>query len=418
MADHAPLTIVPLTIDDREAMLALDQSAFAFDTRGMDPETDTAMVEWDRSFSAERGGERAGIYTVFSFDMAVPGVDGGLLDLPTAGLSWVAVHPDHRRHGVLRAMIAHHLETVHERGTEPVSILYASEPPIYGRYGYGIATSSVQYLLPAHAPLRAPDDPTVRTRFLPYEHELHHDLVVSLGNLSRRRRAGHTVRPVSHWDRTLRDAPDRRPGGAEALRIVVAERDGATTGFALLRRKASWGDRRPEGTINVLTLRADDTGTEAALWRRVLDFDLMAEVVTNPLPADHPLSVWASDVPGAAVRADYALWVRLVDVPAALTARRYRGSLDVVIGLTDSGCPWNAGTWRLEADGDSVSCEASTRQADLELDVRELGSAYLGGVTLASLGDAGLVREHTPGSLASCSAAWRTDLLPASPAMF
>lgn len=412
--------IEALHADDREALLAHDQSAFAFDTRGLDAEIDTAMIEWDRAFSAMRGDERAGIYVVFSFGLSVPGARGEPnRELPTAGLSWVAVHPDHRRRGVLRALMAHHLHSVHERGAEPVSILYASEPGIYGRFGYGVATSSHRHTIPARSRLRAPVDARVRTRFVAFEAEAHHELVVSLATRTALKRPGQTVRPASHWQRALADTPDRRPGGAEPLRLVLAERDGEPTGYALLRRTASWGDRAPTGTVRVLDVQALDPESEAALWRRTLDFDLMADVTTPPLPADHPLTMWSADVAKTDAARAYSLWVRIVDVPAALIARGYAGPLDVVLEVTDADLPWNTGRWHLSsADGSAATCVPTTRQADLELNVRELGSAYLGGVTLASLGVAGLVHERTPGTLADCSAAWRTDLLPASPAMF
>jgi predicted acetyltransferase len=413
------VTVVALDASDRDALLTLDQSAFAFDTRSIDAVADTAMIEWDRAYAAVRDDERAGLYAVFSFGLEVPGArNGPTREIPAAGLSWVAVHPDHRRRGVLTILIGHHLETVRGAGREPVSLLFASEAAIYGRFGYGVATRSQRMTLPAHASLRGPEDDSVTTRFLAFDQAVHQSLLFSLAKDASGRRAGQTRRPVSHWERVLRDAPASRPSGGEPLRLVLAERDGGPTGFLLLRRFASWGDRGPEGTVRVVDVHAADVASEAALWRRAVEFDLMVETITPPLPFDHPLVSWTDDTTRTDTSRSYSLWVRIVDVPGALTARGYADNVDVVFDVSDDRVRGNAGRWRLVVQGDRVSCEKSGEPADLALDVRELGSAYLGGVTLAALGDAGLVQELTTGALVAASRAFSSELLPVTPPMF
>ena len=109
------ITIQSLTSSDRDAVLDLDQAAFGFDRRDLDPERATAWIEWDRAFGARRGDASAGIYAVFSFGLSVPARPPEQTTVvPMAGLSWVAVHPDHRRRGLLNAMMRHHLDTVHD----------------------------------------------------------------------------------------------------------------------------------------------------------------------------------------------------------------------------------------------------------------------------------------------------------------
>ncbi len=143
----------------------------------------------------------------------------------------------------------------------------------------------------------------------------------------------------------------------------------------------------------------------------------MTEVMTPGLPLDDPLLVWAEEANPASTPG-HSLWTRVVDVDAALTARGYAADLDVVLEVSDLLCPWNAGRWRLVAGADGSTCERTTAAADLTLDIRELGSAYLGGTTLVALGAAGLVDEHTPGALTATSAAFRSPVLPATPYMF
>jgi predicted acetyltransferase len=414
------ITIQSLTSSDRDALLELDQSAFGFDGRDLDPESDTAWIEWERAFGARRGDTLGGIYVVFSFGLSVPARPPEVASvIPMAALSWVAVHPDHRRQGLLAAMIRHHLHDVHDSGRgEAISGLFASESRIYGRFGYGLSTESRRLTLPAKTDLRPPRDAgNVTTRFEAARPDVHDSVVKQVYDAECLRRPGHTVRPPTHWKRHLEDPVSRRPGGAEALKIVIAERDGAPTGYAVVRRSPSWGEHAPEGKVQVGDLQAVDPQSEYALWRRVLDFDLMAEVATPGLPLDHPLTAWAGEV-GASARPGNAFWTRIVDVGAALAARGYAADLDVVYDVSDGLCPWNAGRWRLAADVHGSTCERTTAEADLALDVRELGSAYLGGTTLAALGTAGLVDELTPGALTACSAAWRSPVLPATPYMF
>lgn len=414
------ITVKSLTSADRDALLALDQAAFGFDARDLDPDADTAWIEWDRAYGAYRGDQLAAIYVVFSFEQSVPSAPPEPATLvPMAGLSWVAVHPDHRRRGLLSAMIRHHFTTVHEGGRgETMSGLFASEAAIYGRFGYGQSTTSVRYTLPAKTPLRLPRDlGDVSTRLEAADPAKHDAIVKQVYDVECRQRPGLTMRPPAMWGPHLQDPVSRRPAGAEGLKIIIAERDGRPTGYAAIRRTASWGERGPEGKVNVRALHAVDLETSFALWRRVLDFDLMAEVTTPVLVEDHPLSIWAGES-GASTAPAHAFWTRIIDVPGALTGRGYASPVDVVLDITDAICPWNAGRWRLSADADGATCEPTTAPPDLTLDIRELGSGYLGGVTLSVLGAAGLVEEHTGGALLACSTAWRSPLLPATPYMF
>jgi predicted acetyltransferase len=106
------------------------------------------------------------------------------------------------------------------------------------------------------------------------------------------------------------------------------------------------------------------------------------------------------------------LWVRLVDVQRALAARTYESEVDVILGIDDEFCPWNAGAWRLLGGPAGATCERTDQEPDLVVDVRELGAVYLGRPSLARLGAAGLVDLRTPGALATTSRAFATERLP------
>jgi predicted acetyltransferase len=177
------------------------------------------------------------------------------------------------------------------------------------------------------------------------------------------------------------------------------ERAGDAVGYGLFRRKFAWGASGPAGTTRVIDVVADEPSVLYAAWSRLLDFDLTTEVITPNLAVDDPLLSMLVDVRAAAARTQDNLWVRLVDVQAALAGRRYQTDLDVVLEVTDPVLPHNAGRWLLRSHGDDVIVERTDRTADLALDVQELGAVYLGGTSLAELAAAGLVVEHTPGAV-------------------
>ena len=335
-----------------------------------------------------------------------------------AGLSSVAVHPDHRRRGVLSAMMRHHLHGLHESGGEAISGLFASETVIYQRFGYGDATGALSLTLPRGAALRPlPGTADVRTQFsaIDADDELA-ELVHSLHHRSPDR-PGRVSRPEGATRDLLRDRPWRHRGG-EPYRVIVARRDGEATGYALLRRTPRWEDGRPDGTVNVVEVVGGDAPTLHALWTRILDFDLMGSVQTHPLGLDDPLVQWLVDIRSAAARREDGLWLRLVDVDRALVARSYAAEVDVVVEVEDTVCPWNSRHWRLSATTEGSTCTATTDPADVTVRIQDLGAAYLGGRSLAALERAGLVVEHRRGTVAALSAALRAAVEPAVPPMF
>ena len=402
------LTIVPLPADRRDELLEIDQWAFAFDDDGLDPEPAMLGFEWDRTAGAELDGRLVGVSSVYTLRMPVPGGQ-----VPTAGLTWVGVHPQFRRRGVLSAMMADHLTGVHA-AREPVSALFAAEPAIYGRFGYGMATRGVRLTLPRRAAmLPVPGTDRLTVTLEKADADRHCDLVAAVFDRARAGRPGMVSRDSAGLQRRMLADPPRWREGAEPLKLLTV-RDEAddVRGYALFRRKEQWTDTGPRGTVRVREAVALDAAASAVLWSRLADLDLMTTVATDTRPWDDPLVHQLVDVRAADARMGDGLWVRLVDVAAALTARRYSRELDVVIELTDDRCPWNSGRWRLSGGPDGARCERTPDGADLAADVRALGAAYLGGETLSALAGAGLVRQCTPGSLEQASSAFAWHVAP------
>jgi predicted acetyltransferase len=167
-----------------------------------------------------------------------------------------------------------------------------------------------------------------------------------------------------------------------------------------------------KGTVRLKDLEAEDPAAAATLWRYLFEIDLTSTLKVRTRPVDDPFQHLVSDVRRCGIRLRDSLHVRLVEVGAALEERTYAAPVDVVLEVEDAFCPWNAGRWRLTGDAKGASCVRTEDPAELALSVRELGAAYLGGVTLASLAGSGRVRELRPGALTEASTAFGSELAP------
>jgi predicted acetyltransferase len=369
-------------------------------------ESERQRFEPDRSIAAFAGTEVVGHTCAYSFTMTVP---GGVLGV--AGVSMVGVLPTFRRRGVLTALMRHQLHELYETQAEPVAVLGASEPAIYPRFGYGLAADAVHVEIPrerrALRPVPAIDDVTIS--YADPEKSLDtcgalHDAVVPT-------RPG-MIRQTEPWRRgEIFDPPGNR-NGASPLRCVLAERAGLPTGFAYFRTRSSWDPRGPNGTTVVQRVHSGDKASYAALWRFLLDQDLMSVTSHRRLAADDPLLSLLVDIRQAQVGVRDGMWARVVDVGRALASRTFAVPVDLVVDVRDDFCPWNAGRWHLLGDANGASCERTSRAADVVVDAVDLGAHYLGRQSLAALGSAGLVEERTRGALAGMSQAFRHDPVP------
>ncbi len=188
-------------------------------------------------------------------------------------------------------------------------------------------------------------------------------------------------------------------------------RDGVDVGVAAFRRTQKWEQHRPNGTLEVMALTGGPAA-RLALLRRLVDFDLIGTVKLPDHGIDDVVWQWlgprsASDV----ITADN-LWIRIVDLPAALPLRSYDGECDVVVELLDDYAPWQAGRWRIVVAGGEGRAERTDAAADLELPVAALGAAYLGAANLLVRQAAGLLPELRPGAAGELWRAFRRDLPP------
>jgi predicted acetyltransferase len=391
----------------------VDQLAFGYDATEEEDALDREILEQDRLIAARVGTEIVGIAAAFSLDMTVPGGP-----VPVAGVTWVAVLPTHRRRGVLTAMMRHQLHELHNSPGEAVAALSASEPIIYGRFGYGQASQDLRLTMhrgpnALRPPVRPQESFTLRlcepTEVLP--------ALKPVYEVERAQRPGMLARD-DRWWRVTTFFPERRRGGASSLRTVILSDDAHLRAYAHFAIKDDWVDGRAAGVVRVREVFATDPAAYAGIWRFLLDIDLTVTVEVRSRPIDDPLLHLLADPRGSRPTMSDALYVRLVDVDRALAQRTYDSAVDVVLDVSDDFCPWNVGRWRLSGDPSGATCTRTSDPADVALTATELGAAYLGGTSLATLARAGRVQEETRGGVAVIDRAFRNEPLPWCPIQF
>ncbi|GAA2776074.1 GNAT family N-acetyltransferase [Saccharopolyspora taberi] len=400
MADLITRTLTGTGTDDYFAVL---RAAFLTDES---LEQFQEILDPDRSHGVFDGSELIGVCSRLAPEMTLPGGTRS----PVAAVTAVGVKPGHRRRGVLTSLMRAQLHGLHDDRGAPIAALFASEGAIYGRFGYGVASYEVKLAVPGGAPfLSTVDTGTQPVREVPRADALE----IIRGLYPAATSTGWLTRDDGTWE--FRVADDRNASGGQG-KLHYAVHPG---GFALYRPERGWTERGPDFKLHVEELVATTPQSYAALWRYLLDVDLVGEVHQNKAAVDEPITHLLANPRAAIRRVADGLWVRLVDVDRALPARRYSAPLDLVFELTDAFCPWNAGRWRLTAGDDGVAEVRRTGEsAQLELDTADLASAFLGGNTLTALHRTGRITELEPGALRRASAAFATDRAPHCPEGF
>ena len=264
---------------------------------------------------------------------------------------------------------------------EPVAVLWASEGRIYQRFGYGLAVRKLALTARRSRaqPRRGPADQQRTPRDAPVA-DLRPTMVKIFDEVVADR-PGWSERAERHWDYRLADGEHNR-NGASPLRVIVHEGDGGPDGYALWRVTNEWNENGPNATVRVLECVATNPEAYTQLWRFLLSVDLTRSLSFWAASPDEPLLFLVNEVRQLGGRLDDAVWLRVVDLPAALAARRYATEVDVVLEVRDDLIPANAGRWHLTGSPTTASCVATTDPADLICDIRVIGAAYLGGSPL------------------------------------
>lgn len=398
--------IRPTTDDDLDVFVDTLHAAF-----GLFPETPTeggglwwSALEIDRCLLATAAdGRPVGTAGAHSFELTLPGETV----VPVSGVTAVGVLPSHRRQGVLNAMMRHQLTELRARG-ESLSVLLASEALIYRRFGYGPATYTQRLTVPRHRAALT----------LPRARGTDGELTTGSVELLRRAECGEILEEV--YDRYRRAQPGAlsRPHRWWALRAgqppispkpryvaVHRDADGVPDGYA----SYSLGESQ---TLTVDETIATDDAVFTALARFVLGHDLVGQVVFKHVPPGHPLRWQLADFRAGEVGGDTDwLWVRLLDVPRALTERGWSTDGELVLDVDDPFLGEH-GRYLLTVRDGKADCVPTGREPDLSLDISDLGSVYLGGTAPSTLVRAGHIRAHRPDAPALADALFRADRAP------
>ncbi len=371
----------------RREWWAIQSTVFAFEFKDDEEEMFAAIQEWDRAWAAYAGDLMIGSAASLTFTMTVPGG----ADVPTAGLTAVSVLPTHRRGGALTAMIRKSFDDAHDRG-DLAAVLLASETPIYGRFGYGAGTHVNDLTIKrSEAAMRAGPPITGRVRLVNAD-----EAAAVIPNLHREATSGMAIpgsitRLDEMWKVYFYDPEHWRSGMTARMWAIYEDGDGEPRGFMRYRLKENWDDALPQYEMVAGDLHALDSEAYAALFSYCFGVDLVSTIKFYNRRVTEPIFELLADPRRVKRRMRDGIWVRLIDVPAALAARRYRVEGELVVEVQDDFCPWNEGRFLLTGGPGGAECVPTSREADLRIGASDLASAYLGDGRLAAQEWAGRV---------------------------
>lgn len=393
------------SIDEDETSAFVDALAAAFGEELSEEAIAAELRIFERDRSVAVFGANGAIVATagaYSFEVALPGGTSA----PCSGITLVGVRQDHRRRGLLNRMMRHLLEDAISRD-EPVAALWASEGAIYGRYGFGPAIPHQRIQIPrAHLVLRDPvscsDVELVRADDAV-------ERIAPLYERARQRRPGLLSRNDAWWHHlVVNDLAEGRHGAGP--RNIAVLPDG---GYALYRLKPDWTDDGvPDGIVLVGELISLDPEAAAKLWTFLATTDLAGSVRAASRPLDDPLPSMLVDASRAHITTFPPMFVRLLDVPAALQARRYRSNGELTLEVDDPTFPERSGTFHLEVAGGEGRCTPTDRPPEVRMGTETLSTIYLGGVSPRVLAQARRIEETAAGAVDRLADLLSTELAP------
>jgi predicted acetyltransferase len=387
--------------DEFETWMRAIESAFGGHVSPEDVQNERKVIDPARCLAAFDGDNIVGCASSVVFEMTVPGGT-----IPTVGITGVGVVPTHRRRGVNTALMRRQLDDIRDEGFA-IAALFASEGGIYGRFGYGLATFDAFV-----------DIETSRSAFVPgsegdgrvrlVERDAAKDRYLSIFDESRLTRPG-AMRMEPNWFDY--EFAEKHFGEERKFFFAFHETGKDVDGVAVYTIKHNWSGV-PQNEVELYAFDALNSSAYAQMWRFVLDLDLVSKLTAWSRPVDEPLLHLLREPRRLNMRLKDGMWVRLLDIPRALTARRYPHDGRIVFGVRDVFCPWNEGRYALDARAEGATCEQTDDEAELLLTTNELAAAYLGGSTFSQLHRAGRVSEERAGAIGTADAMFGWDPPP------
>jgi predicted acetyltransferase len=369
------------------------------------------MTDLSRRFGAFVDGVLCGTTGSFGSELTVPG--GSTVAM--GGVTQVTVMPTHRRRGLLREMMDTQLRDSMARA-EPVTMLVAAEWPIYGRFGYGMAIEAAATIIDASTAVFV--DPTMRGTVEVVDTQSFREATPVAFDRHRLTCPGSIKREPALWDLIagiITHPTDKPPKGR--MFVVHRSEEGDVDGLAIYEPTDDWVHNQPKVKLNVHELIAVNDVAFTDLLKYLCAIDWVTEVHLHVRGVDEDVRHLFVNgrVARQADRSDH-MWVRLLDVPAALAARRYETPVSIVLDVRDDFV--GDGRFRLEGDAGGATCMPTTDAAEVAVGVDVLGAAYLGGSSLMPYVMAGRVDEIAPGSVATLDRAMHSAKSPWAPTSF
>ena len=394
------------TADELPTALRTTYAAFGEEPKEDDIERWGRLMPHDRVVAAWDGDRPVGVTASWPFDVTIPGGTAR-----AAGVTWVGVLPSHRRRGILRELMVRQLADVHERG-EPLAILWASESLIYGRFGYGPAAPATEIDAERSA-FALRDDAGQQGSMRLVDAKEAAELFPPIYERVRSERPGMLSRSTDWWTQGRLADPEHWREGSGPKFYALLELDDEHAGYALYRIASKWEGGTPKGEVRIVEAFATSPEATAELWRFLFGIDLVVRVKSQTADPAWPHFLMVADPRRLHLSVSDGLWLRLVDVEAALQARTFQDDAHVVLEVADDMLPRNAGRWSVEPEPGRTDAEA-----DVALDVADLACAYLGAFSFERLAAAGRAHELRPGGLARATALFATPLPPYCPEGF
>ncbi|HYZ93126.1 MAG TPA: GNAT family N-acetyltransferase [Actinomycetota bacterium] len=403
------MEIRPVTLDEHPDFVRTFFRAMSFP-----PPEDAAIERMQADFRPERSlaafdrDQIVGSADSYLFELTIPG--GSQIDV--AGVTRVGVLPTHRRRGLLTRLMTRQLTEARDRG-EPVAVLIASESVIYGRFGYGVSSHLVDIEVDTrYRELHRGIEPTGAVSFV--DEETADKVFPEVHERWRKQQPGAIPRTDAWW---AGGRADRKPG--HDAHLIHEDDSGNVDGYVRYRVNSKWDAGLAASTLDEQDLICITPEASLALWKHMLEVDLVRTVRVQARPVDEPIRWWIANPRALKVtRFGDFFWTRLLDIPASLTARRYRADAELVVHVDDFLFDDNTGGYALTIANGAGRCERTGAKPDLEMSVADLGSLYLGGVTASDIARSGRIRELTEGALEKADAAFSSAPKPWSATWF
>jgi predicted acetyltransferase len=359
------------------------------------------------------GDEVVGTGRIYSLELTLPG--GAVV--PTAAISAIGVLPTHRRRGILSAIMRQQLDDAAARG-ESTAALTASEGTIYRRFGYGVATLHASFSLDRRHSAFLPDV-RIEGRCRLIAEDDARKVMPEIFERARRAQPGAISRPDTWWPSQYFVFDEAKVGSGPSFHVVHEAPTGELDGYVTYTIEDDWGNGIARNRLGVRELTTTGPAARRALWRYIGDVDLVETIRVWNAPADEPLRWMLRESRRMQFsRLHDHLWIRLLDVPAALAERRFAVEGGLVMEVHDEFRPAAGGRFRLTGGPDGAECVRTETTPDLVCKTTELASLYLGGVRAGELARAGLIEEATAGAVARADAMFAVDPLPYSQTWF